>query len=81
MSKSSCPVCPGSSKQSPQYMDEMELLRSVVHHDAYFSETWCRCRRCGRGWKVTEDPGYHYPYQTWERSRDSDRPDDGPSDR
>ena len=41
----------------------IEVQRRLVHDG--WSETFCACRRCGRRWRVEDDPGYHYPTYAW----------------
>jgi hypothetical protein len=60
--------CPGGSKDRPDFIPHFEVLGRKVFSESYTSSMWAHCKKCGTVWQVDEDPGYHYPYQTWNRS-------------
>ena len=59
----------GFSNMSNPFEEENEgnitIVEQIVHHESYYSDYFCICNTCGRGWQVQDEIGYHYPLYQW----------------
>ncbi|MFX0098386.1 MAG: hypothetical protein ACFFCS_02320 [Candidatus Hodarchaeota archaeon] len=42
------------------------IVEQLVHQKSYYSDYFCICNTCERGWQVQDEIGYHYPLYKWE---------------
>lgn len=61
-----CQLFGEDDRTDPSMVQQLGLVEHIEHASVTGGfTTACRCRDCGRGWKVEVDPSYHWTLYGW----------------